>query len=319
MSVDLNDAQLQALRKTFNAFDSDGSGTLDHAEVASVVRALGVALTAAEVVGLVQAADRDNSGHIDFHEFQLSMAHAMQSASRDGRLGSFGSLVARKAKTGPSMRWVSAKLGSGVRVSDDGATVSRSAPDGWGVQLLDQFLANAGGSAYNVGEVMLEVDQVSGGNLHIGVVGRNFWPAAWDVPLTKTHHAVVVEAGAGVLTRKTIKSDLILGRIEPGQRVHVVVEMLKQSLTLELLGADNALVRSVTIGDIPSEVAVAVAMGPGEQRVRLVGSSTDMEEGQVFTGKVHKDLWDADNPQRLDMDAKKDNPNSLAAVAASTE
>jgi hypothetical protein len=319
MPSELNDAQLLALRKTFDSFDTDGSGTLDHEQVASVVRAIGVALTAEEVAAMIHAADGDKSGSIDFKEFEIAIKQTLESARKDGRLGSFGALVSSKAKTGPPMRWVSSKLGNGMSITDGGATVSRSTPDGWGIQLLDQFLANAGGSAYNVGEVMFEVEQVTDGNLHIGVVGRNFWPSAWDVPLTKTHHAVVVEASKGTLTRKTIKCDLILGKIEAGQRVHVVVEMLKQSLTLELLSSDNALVRSVTIGDIPSEVAVAVAMGPGEQKIRLVGSSTDMEEGQVFTGKVHKDLWDIDNRQHLDMQAKKDNPNSLAAVAASTE
>jgi len=269
---------------------------------------------------MVSEADHDKSGHIDYAEFEKAMGPFLGSAEAQGRLGAFGRLIVRKAKTGPPMRWVDSKVGQGVRISEDKMTVSRNSADGWGVQLFDAWLANAG-AMYNLADVMLEVEQVTGGALFVGVVGRNFWPSEWDKPLVGNKHAVGVELGKGALWRKELKTDLLLGAASAGQRVHLQIDMVRQELTIDLLGPDNVLLRSVAVGDLPAEVTVAVCMGPGAQKLRIIGSSSATAVSEA-SGKQLKDLWDEDNVQSLDVGKKlhfKDNPASVEAVAASLE
>ncbi|KAG8465821.1 hypothetical protein KFE25_005391 [Diacronema lutheri] len=313
----MNDAQVAQLEKVFKSFDADGSGALSTNEVEEVVYALGMALTKTEIANMITSADRDKDGQIDFLEMRRAMEATLGMAERDGRLGSFAHLVTRKSKTGPPLRWTEAKVGDRVVISADKKVASRDAADGWGVQLLDAWLASAGDVTYNVADVMLAVEDVSGGNLMVGVVGRNFWPSDWNQPLAGNKHAVVTHAEAGAVWRKQIKTDLLLGAVQPGMRIHILIEMLRQEMTIDLLAPDNTLVRSVSIGDLPPELTVAICMGPGAQKVRLVGSSTDTAVGE-FLGKTNKDLWDDDNVQRLETE-KKENPASEEAVAASLE
>jgi hypothetical protein len=261
-------------------------------------------------------APRARSGTIEFSEFKKAMLHTMGKAQLEGRLGTFGHIITRKSKTGPPIRWTRAKTGAGVVLSDDSKTASRDMPSGWGVQLLDQWLAHSA-DTYNLADVMLEIECVTGGNLAVGVVGRNFWPSAWDCDLRESKHAVVAHCEKGAIWRKDNQTDLLLGAVQPGQRIHVSLEMAKQEMTLSLLAPDNAPIRQVTVGDLPSEVTIGVCMGPGAQKVRIVGSSTD-NASHEYSGKTLKDLWDDDNIQRLETEVS-DNPASEEAVALSLE
>ena len=53
------------LRKAFEVFDKDGSGTIDSDELRQVLRTMGENLTEAEIEELIQQADRDGNGSID--------------------------------------------------------------------------------------------------------------------------------------------------------------------------------------------------------------------------------------------------------------
>ena len=57
------------LRRVFDDFDNDGSGTISTAEFQTILAAANVSISDAEAARLVEAADTDGSGEIDFPEF----------------------------------------------------------------------------------------------------------------------------------------------------------------------------------------------------------------------------------------------------------
>ena len=59
-------------------FDTDGSGSIDAQELKVAMRALGFEPKKEEIRKIIQEADRDNSGCIDFSEFLDMMAQRMQ-------------------------------------------------------------------------------------------------------------------------------------------------------------------------------------------------------------------------------------------------
>ena len=148
----------------------------------------------------------------------------------------------------------------------------------------------------------------------IGVVGRNFFPSTWDAesPLTKSTHAVVLKCGDGSVTHKGKNTSFILRPLESGARLHMIADMQKLELTVELVGKDamgiDKVLSSLTVEGIPSEVTLAVgfAASAASQRVRIVGCKSEKPE-MVLMGKLRKDLWDDDNIQTpLPLNVKKE-------------
>ncbi|XP_062088241.1 probable calcium-binding protein CML18 [Humulus lupulus] len=64
------------LRMMFRMFDSDGNGYITAAELAHSMAKLGHALTIDELTGMINEADRDGDGRIDFHEFATAITAA---------------------------------------------------------------------------------------------------------------------------------------------------------------------------------------------------------------------------------------------------
>ena len=58
-----------AMRKMFDRFDQDGSGSVDASELNEVMRGLGKHLSEAELSRMVSEADKNGDGEIDFDEF----------------------------------------------------------------------------------------------------------------------------------------------------------------------------------------------------------------------------------------------------------
>jgi len=73
----LTDDQIFLLRDTFQIFDQDGSGTIETAELQSVLGAMGMNLSTAEIEDMISEVDGDGSGSINFPEFVLMMADRM--------------------------------------------------------------------------------------------------------------------------------------------------------------------------------------------------------------------------------------------------
>ncbi|PAA72358.1 hypothetical protein BOX15_Mlig028789g1 [Macrostomum lignano] len=63
-----------SLRDLFNAFDTDGNGTLDRAEFGALLRAFSTDLDEPSVLAIMADVDRDRNGCVDFAEFEAVAA-----------------------------------------------------------------------------------------------------------------------------------------------------------------------------------------------------------------------------------------------------
>uniref|UniRef100_A0A6T7ZIV2 Uncharacterized protein n=1 Tax=Prymnesium polylepis TaxID=72548 RepID=A0A6T7ZIV2_9EUKA len=185
------------------------------------------------------------------------------------------------------MVWCSGKLGAAVTLSGDQRVCSRSSTSGWGVQLASEWLTK------DIHTVALACEQLDG-DAFIGVVGRNFYPSDWDVPLSQTKHAVAMDVKTGRFTHKGANTSFVLRPVKSGARLNVVIDMQIRELTIELLDTKGTIASSITVEGIPGEVAVAVSFGPGRHAVRLVGNETE-KPAMKLLGKLRKDLWDDEN------------------------
>jgi hypothetical protein len=74
----LTETQLDEFREAFNSFDEDGGGSIDATELEDVLKSLGQDASKEELDKLIQVADTDGSGDIDFLEFVVLVAHKMK-------------------------------------------------------------------------------------------------------------------------------------------------------------------------------------------------------------------------------------------------
>ena len=65
----LGEDAAEELKKSFDAFDADGSGEIDSEELGELVRQLGLVRTDEQLQEMVRSVDADGSGEIDFEEF----------------------------------------------------------------------------------------------------------------------------------------------------------------------------------------------------------------------------------------------------------
>ncbi|KAI9488167.1 hypothetical protein BDB00DRAFT_773014 [Zychaea mexicana] len=63
----------QELKEAFDAFDRDGNGVIHADELLAMMHQLGDRITKDEAVKMIQEADHDQDGVINFHEFSLMM------------------------------------------------------------------------------------------------------------------------------------------------------------------------------------------------------------------------------------------------------
>eukprot|EP01135_Chromosphaera_perkinsii_P006024 Nk52_evm2s382 gene=Nk52_evmTU2s382 len=80
--------QVHELRTAFQLFDKDGDGTISTREVGTVLNSLGQVHTASELQEMIDEADADGNGVIDFDEFLQMMARKMQTRSEDDEIHS---------------------------------------------------------------------------------------------------------------------------------------------------------------------------------------------------------------------------------------
>ena len=70
----LKPAQVEDLRKVFDALDSDGSGYLSAKEIHTVMSSFSKSATLADAEALISSADPNSDGTVDFREFKRAMA-----------------------------------------------------------------------------------------------------------------------------------------------------------------------------------------------------------------------------------------------------
>lgn len=73
----LTEQQIEDFRKAFQLFDKDGNGKITADELFDVMRSLGQKPSDSEVEAMIQQADQDGDGTIDFLEFLEVMASRM--------------------------------------------------------------------------------------------------------------------------------------------------------------------------------------------------------------------------------------------------
>ena len=117
----LSENQLEEFRECFNAFDKDGGGSIDSQELEALMKSLGQEPTAVELQKMVDLADADGSGDIDFIEFVTLIAHKMKdddSSMKESRLkAAFQVFVrTRRGNRTARVRHFALSLEAGVRV-----------------------------------------------------------------------------------------------------------------------------------------------------------------------------------------------------------
>lgn len=70
----LSTEDLEKFKQMFMMFDKDGDGTVSTKELGAVMRSIGLYPTEEELEEMIDEADRDDSGTVDFHEFVNLMA-----------------------------------------------------------------------------------------------------------------------------------------------------------------------------------------------------------------------------------------------------
>ncbi|CAA7399175.1 unnamed protein product [Spirodela intermedia] len=70
----LTEEQISEFQEAFCLFDKDGDGAITLEELATVIRSLGPTPTEEELLDMVEEADVDSSGTVDFREFLSIMA-----------------------------------------------------------------------------------------------------------------------------------------------------------------------------------------------------------------------------------------------------
>ncbi|XP_022932163.1 calcium-dependent protein kinase 2-like [Cucurbita moschata] len=75
IAENLSEEEIQGLKTTFTNLDTDNSGTITYAELKSGLARLGSTLSEAEVKQLMEAADVDGNGSIDYIEFITATMH----------------------------------------------------------------------------------------------------------------------------------------------------------------------------------------------------------------------------------------------------
>ncbi|KAL8511146.1 hypothetical protein ACS0TY_017825 [Phlomoides rotata] len=73
-SVKLNDEQLAELREIFRSFDRNNDGSLAELELGSFLRSLGLKPSPDQIDALIQKADTNNNGLVEFSEFVALVA-----------------------------------------------------------------------------------------------------------------------------------------------------------------------------------------------------------------------------------------------------
>ena len=313
----LNNVDYDMLRKTFEAFDADGSGAVDFEEVEAMVASMGMVISPLELYDMLKEADEDGNEVIDFDEFKKIFEHHIERVAEDPESpgAAFAALIQRKATTGPPIEWRADKLApsiftvannpSAIRRGEGGGKVEVKdglATGNWSVQLLNRWLSTA---QYSRASVLLEIES-SSGSFMVGVVGSNYNPSDWTRPFDREKHSAGVRAADGhVFVKGVQRPHSTMCRMPKAGsarcRIGIDVDMEKLEMRLTYRtdvnsDSEEAAYASVLVEDIPVEVAVAVALGPSdtEQTVLVIGSSC--ERSRKHRQQAREEADDDDDP-----------------------
>ncbi|XP_057524896.1 calcium-dependent protein kinase 20-like isoform X2 [Amaranthus tricolor] len=89
IAENLSEEEIAGLKQMFKMIDADNSGHITLEELKKGLEKVGANLNDSEIVGLMQAADVDNSGTIDYGEFLAAMLHLNKIQKEDHLFAAF--------------------------------------------------------------------------------------------------------------------------------------------------------------------------------------------------------------------------------------
>mmetsp|Transcript_16773 Transcript_16773/g.39925 ORF Transcript_16773/g.39925 Transcript_16773/m.39925 type:complete len:245 (-) Transcript_16773:124-858(-) len=153
----LTDAQLDEFREAFNMFDKDGGGSIDASELRDLMISVGQNCSEVELKEMVEAADADGTGDIDFLEFAVLMAHKMTDENKDDTLKKAFAVFDASGDgfiSAQEMRKIMFNLGENLQQEDVEAVIGEVDVDGDGQINYQEFakILSEDGSAPPVDE-----------------------------------------------------------------------------------------------------------------------------------------------------------------------
>ena len=73
-SAYFDDKMIDMIKQQFDLIDTDGSGYLDHDELKELFSQLGFEASKEEIDAMIEKADKDNNGEVDFEEFLSALS-----------------------------------------------------------------------------------------------------------------------------------------------------------------------------------------------------------------------------------------------------
>ena len=307
------EADPMGLWATFNEFDEDGSGAVSTAEFALMLESLGMAMSKADLKGMIDAADEDKSGEIEFNEFVYTILKSAAEGGTTGNGQSISSLFARQ-KNSVKMAWRTDRLGKDITIEGNVATYTGTTSS---CALLSPWLPGDEVKC-NRGSCLLEVAVSGEACVWVGVVGRNWNPegAHWNLDFfdkasEKKNLVTACCSKNGVMRVNGVESDMSKARAfgtAETPRVQLEINSDNKDMVFNVLTPDNDIGGSVSLDQLKSEMCVAVCFGPlapGDKcAVKLVGSSCEKRSGDGGGNKTNPDMWDDENKLSLNQKAK---------------
>ncbi|CAN6486564.1 unnamed protein product [Victoria cruziana] len=136
--VKLGDEQLAELREIFRSFDRNDDGSLTQLELGSLLRSLGLKPSAEQLDTLIQRADTNSNGLVEFSEFVSLVSPELLSAKSpytDEQLRSLFSLFDRDGNgfiTAAELAHSMARLGHALSVEELTGMIKEADTDGDG-------------------------------------------------------------------------------------------------------------------------------------------------------------------------------------------
>jgi len=298
-----------SVREVFQEFDKDNSNTISTSELEAAMEKMGLAaIPPTRLKAIIKEVDDNGNGELDYEEFVKVLEKAKDSAS------DLAKIFLRKQKSGPPLTWSTDKLGNGLEISSDGACLVRGpSTEGHAVAMLSEFHSIAA-DEFDQASVIIQCEGIAPEGF-VGVIGRNFLSAgSYEAPLGPDKNSSVVHFDSGVLYHKDhAPQGLSLGSMPPDVRLHFDVDARNQKMTIEVIGRNGEIARTLLLEWLFPAFAICVGLGPGDlQKVHIVGSST--EKTKTNTKARSSDLWDEHNKATL---PSKSNDMGLLAAAMS--
>ncbi|MBA0826796.1 hypothetical protein Goarm_011617 [Gossypium armourianum] len=141
----LDEEQMAELREIFSSFDRNNDGSLTQLELGSLLRSLGLKPSLDQVEALIQKADSNNNGLIEFSEFVVMLAPELQpekSPYSEEQLKQLFKMFDRDGNgfiTAAELAQTMAKLGHALTVEELTGMIKEADADGDGRISFDEF------------------------------------------------------------------------------------------------------------------------------------------------------------------------------------